>query len=389
MKLHRRRDLWFLRYGCMLGLLVFFGGCMIFSAFVSAFLFANGPFVFLLAGLLATTTAVPYASILIWADRNESEPWYLLGTAFLWGAVVATAISLVVNTTAGVVAMNVVGNEAIAGQLTASFSAPFIEELTKGVAVMFLFMLFKRDFDNVLDGMLYGALVGLGFAWLENIHYYVQAASEGGTEGMLKLGLLRGVMNGLSSHASYTGLTGMGFGLVRVLRKGILRWTLVPIFWGMAMFAHFMWNTFVGVVIQATGAESEAGVLLLGIPVAIIVLQSPFMLLLAFAVGLSWLHEDRVIRRQLTAEPVEVVHPDEIARLVPARKRFFWSFLRFFGRGPIHWWHHRQLERDLVRLAFEKWHVENEPGLGWGIEEDADIHELRTAILHRRKKLAR
>ena len=162
--LKRRKDLWFLRYGCLLFLLGFFGLCLLISALVTNGLFAEDPLIEALAFVLATATAVPYTLLLLWFDRNEQEPLHLIIIAFLWGANVATAISLVVNTTFGALAFSVVGNPIIAEQLTASFSAPFIEEMTKGAAVMFIFLLFRRDFDNVLDGILYGALVGMGFA---------------------------------------------------------------------------------------------------------------------------------------------------------------------------------------------------------------------------------
>lgn len=386
--LHRRPDRWILRYGCMALLLAFFAACLLFSAFVNALSFAQGPWVFLLAVVLATATAGPYGALLIWTDRNRRNPLFLIGTAFLWGAVVATAISLVVNTTVGLLASGFIADPRIAEQLTASMSAPFIEELTKGAAVLFIFVLFRRHFDHVLDGMIYGAVVGLGFAWLENIMYYVNAAGGGGgTESMLKLSFLRGVLNGLSSHVCYTGLTGMGFGLFRIARRGILRWLFIPTFWGMGMFAHFMWNTFVGPVVGAVGAESDAEVILVGLPVAILVLQSPFMLLLGLSGLLSWFHENRVVRTQLSAEPAEVVHPDEIKRLVPARKRAFFSFLRFFLRGPLHWWRHRTLDRLLIRLAFEKWHIESDPSVRWTADQDADIAELRGEIIAQRRRL--
>ena len=97
-QIHRRRDWWFLRYGCLLVLVGFFFLCLIVSALVAGDLFSNGPMVTALAFVLATATAVPYSLVLLWFDRNEQEPVLLIITAFMWGAVVATAISLIVNT---------------------------------------------------------------------------------------------------------------------------------------------------------------------------------------------------------------------------------------------------------------------------------------------------
>ncbi len=386
-QIHRRRDWWFLRYGCLLVLVGFFFICLIVSALVAGDLFSNGPMVTALAFVLATATAVPYSLVLLWFDRNEQEPLLLIITAFMWGAVVATAISLIVNTAFGVAMFGVTGDAALSGQLTASFSAPFIEELTKGMAVLFLFLLFRRDFDNVLDGILYGALVGLGFAWFENVIYYVRAG-EGGVLEMAKLTYLRGVLNGVTSHAAYTGLTGLGFGLVRVLRKGVARWALVPLFWGMAMFAHFMWNTFVGPLIYVTGARSELEVYLGSLPLAVLVLQLPFVVLLLGVAFLVWRHERQLIHRYLKDEPGFVLHPEELRWLVPARRRLFYGVRVFFSEGPLQWWRTRALQQDLIKLSFVKWHHEQDEEIRWAVDQDADVLSLRDRIRRRRARMA-
>jgi RsiW-degrading membrane proteinase PrsW (M82 family) len=360
--------------------------CLLVSGFVATDLFMNGPLMTAFAFVLATSTALPYCALLLWFDRNEQEPVLLVLTAFMWGAVVATAVSLVVNTAFGAAMMGVTGDAWLSGQLTASFSAPFIEELTKGAAVMFLFLLFRRDFDNVLDGMLYGALVGLGFAWFENVLYYVRAG-EGGVTEMLKLTYLRGFLNGISSHVAYTGLTGLGFGLVRVMRKGVLRWAFVPLFWGMAMFAHFMWNTFVGPLIYATGATSETVVYLVSLPIAVLVLQSPFVLLLLGVALLVWRHERRLIVKYLDAEPDHVVHPDEVRTLVPARRRAWNSARRFLSHGPLTWWRYRGINSDLIKLAFVKWHHDRDDEIRWTVDQDADVISLRDRIRRRRARI--
>ena len=385
-QIYRRRDWWFLRYGCLLVLVGVFVLCLLVSGFVATDLFMNGPLMTAFAFVLATSTALPYCALLLWFDRNEQEPVLLVLTAFMWGAVVATAVSLIVNTAFGAAMMGVTGDAWLSGQLTASFSAPFIEELTKGAAVMFLFLLFRRDFDNVLDGMLYGALVGLGFAWFENVLYYVRAG-EGGVTEMLKLTYLRGFLNGISSHVAYTGLTGLGFGLVRVMRKGVLRWAFVPLFWGMAMFAHFMWNTFVGPLIYATGATSETVVYLVSLPIAVLVLQSPFVLLLLGVALLVWRHERRLIVKYLDAEPDHVVHPDEVRTLVPARRRAWNSARRFLSHGPLTWWRYRGINSDLIKLAFVKWHHDRDDEIRWTVDQDADVISLRDRIRRRRARI--
>ncbi len=373
------------RYGCIFTL----GSFLLFTSMCSGLfglaVFAGTPASFSLATVLASLTAVPYCALLLWLDRNEKEPWALIIIALLWGAATATFISGMFNDAFGSLALSAVGDPNLAHQLTASFSAPFIEELTKGFAVMMIFFLFRRDFDNVLDGMLYGALVGLGFAWFENILYYVNAGEAGGYGEMVKLAWVRGIVSGMGgSHAAYTGLIGLGFGLVRVARRGVLRWALIPLFWGMAMFAHFAWNTFVSLFIVS---DSEAVTLLVSLPVATLVLQGPFLFLLLLVVVLVWRHENGIILRYLQDEPEDVVTDAERLALVPARRRAFSGLKRLFTRGPFSWWRQRALEQDLVRLAFTRWHHVSDQEVTWVADQDADVLTLRARIRRRRAAL--
>lgn len=366
------------RYGCMavLGLFLMFSTMC--SGLLGLSIFAGTPLEFTVATLLALATAVPYCIVLLWIDRNEKEPAWLIITALLWGAAGSTFISGIFNDLFGMAALEAVGDAAVAGQLTASFSAPFIEELTKGFAVMALFLLFRKEFDNVLDGVLYGALVGLGFAWFENIIYYVRAGEMGGLLEMGKLAWLRGIVSGLGgSHAAYTGLTGLGFGLVRVSRRGLLRWLWVPFFWGMAMFAHFAWNTFAGLFVVNS---SEAMTLLVGLPMATVVLQGPFLLLLIIVVVAVWRHENKIILLHLQGEPDDVLTDGERMALVPARVRVFAGLKRFFTRGPVAWWKQRRLEHAQIELAFIKWHHHEDQETTWNPDDDADVLAARARV---------
>ena len=42
--------------------------------------------------------------------------------------------------------------------------APLVEESLKGLAVLLIMWLLRAEFDDVRDGIVYGALVGLGFS---------------------------------------------------------------------------------------------------------------------------------------------------------------------------------------------------------------------------------
>ena len=103
-----------------------------------------------------------------------------------------------------------------------------------------IFFLWKRDeFDNVLDGIIYAAMAGLGFAMTENVLYYGKALATGGLGASLFTFILRGVVSPFA-HPLFTSMTGIGLGIARQSRKGSpLKW-LAPI--GgicLAMFLHF------------------------------------------------------------------------------------------------------------------------------------------------------
>jgi len=333
---------------------------------------------------VAVCLGLPHVAVILWVDRNESEPPLLLATAWLWGAVMATGMSMIVNTTFGGIALGVLGDEGIAGQLTASFSAPPVEEFTKGAALHLIYLFFRRNFDNVLDGIVYGALVGMGFAMFENFIYYMTPFLEGSETPVadwFTLVFVRGVVTGVGTHWCFTALTGAGFGLMRVQRRGFLRylWPVAGLI--LAMFAHFAWNTFTGLFIL--DPEDTLLTLLVSIPIAVVFLQFPFILLIGVVASLTLWHEAVLIRRYLGEERNSVVLPGEIDRLVPARRRFFYNVWLLASGRFGDWWTTVLRNRLLVQLAFARWHMEKEEEAG--VDEEAGWHARR--VMEIRKAL--
>ncbi len=337
--------------------------------------FLGDPVLATLSAIAAVVLGIPYAVMIVWLDRNQREPPLLLLSAFMWGAVVATMFSFIVNTFVGVVLYGLTGSEVVSGLLTASFSAPLIEELSKGAAMVVLYVLFRNHLDNVLDGVVYGALIGLGFAVFENFHYYT---SQPNLFEAMKLVFMRGVITSPGTHACFTAITGAGFGLMRVSRVGAGRWAYPPIAVALAMFVHFSWNSFAMFFLS----ESLLETLLIGLPTAVVVIQLPFVGLVLLVSALALWHERSIIERYLGEEGGNVVLPDDLPNLVPARKRTLKGmrlFLSFDFRG---WNLFRKRCNHLVELAFEKWHMDKEAALG---EEVAELHARR--VVHLRKQL--
>jgi len=364
--------------------LVLILGLLIFGV-EGVFAVAEEPSRFALANGLAFATAIPYALLLLWIDRNEQEPIALVVVALLWGAVVATLLSGMVNVGFREVVQDEVVIPGVARTLSSTISAPFIEELTKGAAVMFIFLLFRDEFDNLLDGILYGALVGLGFATVENVGYYMEVGETGGLKAMLQLAWLRGVLNGLAGHATYTALIGCGFALVRTARTGWARWLYVPLYWFLAMLLHYLWNRFAGDFVLTS---DPALTYTLWYPAASLVLHLPFTALLVVTVALVWRQEQQVILTYLVGEDEDIVTAEERRALVPARRRLREGLLRLFSEGPVSWWHHRRLEYELIELAFARWHLDEDPRVDWTADQDEDIHRLRERVRRRRARLA-
>src|SRR6266496_6621870 len=96
-----------------------------------------------------------YAAFINWLDRYEKDPKLLLGAAFVWGMVIAAGGAFILNTAFGIVIYGLTGSEGAAEFGTASIVAPIIEEGLKGLAVLIVFLMFRSEFDSVLDGVIY------------------------------------------------------------------------------------------------------------------------------------------------------------------------------------------------------------------------------------------
>lgn len=347
------------------------------------FSFALSPAWALASLIFAVALGLPHVGVILWLDRNEPEPWWLLIMAWAWGAILATGLSVVVNTLFGGLAQSVFGDPALSAQLTASLSAPLVEELTKGAALVVLYLFFRSHFDNVLDGIVYGAMVGMGFAMIENFIYYMGPILEGADDaavGWASLVVLRGVITGVGTHWCFTAITGAGFGLHRVMRRGWLR-TIVPVLGlSFAIFAHFAWNTFTALFIVFP--DDVLLTFFVSIPLAVIVIQVPFVLIVLTVATLSSWHEGVLIQRYLHNERQGVVHRGELARLFPPRRRLAHAALLLLQGRVGRWWRFRRRNRLLVQLAFELWHLDKEDVEDG--EEHASTHARRVVDLRRR-----
>ncbi|MFS3127845.1 PrsW family intramembrane metalloprotease [Nocardioides sp. Bht2] len=198
------------------------------------------PSTLVLAALLAFVPVGPLLACYLWLDRYEPEPRSLLAAGLAWGAFVATLGAIVVQGIGGFV----VG---WTDQFSLVVVAPVVEEATKGFFILMLLWWRRHEFDGVLDGLVYAGMVGIGFAYTENILYL--AAAYSGTDGenpggLAEVGVLF-VLRCLASpfaHPLFTAFTGIGLGLAVASRS---RWVkaLAPLVgYLLAVGMHAAWN---------------------------------------------------------------------------------------------------------------------------------------------------
>ncbi|GAA3977752.1 PrsW family intramembrane metalloprotease [Actinomadura viridis] len=192
------------------------------------------------AGLVLAILPIPLlVSLVLTLDRLEPEPPRMLVFSFMWGAGVAVLGALVFNTLGMLYVTVPVFGEAKAHFVSATFGAPVVEELLKG-AVLFGMLWFRRnEIDGFVDGIIYAAMVGFGFAMMENVTYYARAFDQNGAEGLQAIFVLRGIIAPFS-HPLFTSMTGLGVAWAATHRTHRVLAPLLGLL--AAMLLHGLWN---------------------------------------------------------------------------------------------------------------------------------------------------
>lgn len=201
-----------------------------------------GPGGVVVGALCALLPVGPVVATFLWIDRWEPEPPRLLLFAFLWGACFATLSALLINSGAALLIDRLTGAGDVYG---AVFVAPVVEEAFKGAFLVLLLLFRYREFDGVVDGIVYAGLVAAGFAFTENILYIGRAFAEDAMAGqsgaVLGVLLVRGVLSPFA-HPLFTAMIGIGAGIAARNRGFGVRVGSVAVGYLAAVTLHALWN---------------------------------------------------------------------------------------------------------------------------------------------------
>ncbi|HEX6844230.1 MAG TPA: PrsW family intramembrane metalloprotease [Actinomycetota bacterium] len=271
-----------------------------------------------LSWLLLALYATPVFVLVYRLDLYEREPLSLVFGAFAWGALAATSLSLQAVGWDQVV-VSLFGPE-VAARWGAAITAPLVEETLKGAGIVLLYLIARDEFDDTMDGFVYGAICGLGFALVEDVLYFM--AVFGGTPaGVLQGFYLRVISSGLYGHVLFTGLTGMGIGYFvsrRVARPLATRLKVAIGLFALGVVGHFIWNS---PLLEFMPAQ-PTGVGWLLVPVAFAVKGMPVLLLVLLALRLAHGQERSWLDASLSGElPHEGISAEELAVLREPKAR--------------------------------------------------------------------
>ena len=258
--------------------------------------------------ILAAIPVAPLVACYLWLDRYEPEPRSLLVLGLGWGAFVATAGALLIQLFDSVI----FGAD---DAMLTGVVAPVTEEAAKGLFIVLLLLFRRQELDGVLDGLVYAGMVGIGFAFTENILYLTSAymgsgGHPGGLGGAVGLFVVRCVFSPFA-HPFFTSFTGIGVGIAVGSRSRAVRVVAPLAGYAVAVVAHASWNS----SLMLDGGRNAVSTYLF--------LMAPaFLLLIGFAVW-SRRREGRILTEALTdCARRGLLDPAEVPWLarIPARR---------------------------------------------------------------------
>ncbi|UFU05693.1 PrsW family intramembrane metalloprotease [Ruania halotolerans] len=257
------------------------------------------------ASILSLIPLAIVGAAVLWVDRWEPEPRLLLAAAFVWGGGISVWLASLMNAPIGSLLGNALAPSMPAEVMPAIFGAPVVEEWWKGLGVLLIFLLRRRQFNGPVDGIVYAAVIAAAFAFVENIQYLGGAGDDVA---------FTFIMRGLASpfgHLIYTACIGVALGVAsRQKSKWAWLW-LMPLGYLGAIALHAAWNGF------ASYTQSLADIAALFVFVN-------WLPLVVWAIILVWLRKNEVklVGQRLSEYvPSGWLVPQEVAMLTSLQGR--------------------------------------------------------------------
>lgn len=316
-------------------------------------------FILAIASLFAAVLPMfTYLIIIWWLDRNEREPFWILLLNFFWGATGAVILgimgSIIFQIPISVILQTVSDGDIskLVDLSGAIITAPIVEEFTKGIFL--IIMSLQKNFDGVVDGVVYGGAIGLGFGMTENFMYFLSYGST--PANWLMLVIVRTVFSAVM-HCMSQATFGAFIGFAK-FKPTIFKFLFIPVGFLSAVFLHFAWNLTV----------SFEDTSLLGMIFLVIYFFSLFAI---FQVSLFM--ESRTIMKELREESGFGVIPSEHLNYIPyVSKRFK------YGWCPVGV-DQKNYVQTAIKLGLRKYQSKNSKG-NTKISYERDVELLRYNI---------
>lgn len=337
-------------------------GVLLWLLVIDVFLYTQsaGPGVAIVCTLACIPTTAFGLFVVRRMDRNHKEPWRLVLVAAAWGAIVATSLVVWGETIWEQSAQHaLVPGPGLDTSL--AFMAGILEELAKGTAVLLLFLIMRNEFDDVVDGIVYGAAVGLGFNFLESISYMTNVYSIFNAEGFGAAAAAiqwygRQVLGLFFGHATYTAYIGAGVGIARQLPHRRQKVLAIVAGFIIAIAAHFAWDawaTFFPVDNTLFG--------LVEIHLRTLIMNGPFtaglIALLIFGIRFEGMNLLDQMRKE-AASGQGAILPEEVSILSNPWRRLRARMQAFSRAGFSGYLKVSRLQTAQLDLAMERWHRE-------------------------------
>jgi hypothetical protein len=242
----------------------------------------------------------------------------------------------------------------------------------------------RNEFDDVVDGIVYGAAVGLGFNYLESISYMTNIYAIFAPEGIggVAAGIqwyARQVLGLFFGHATYTAFIGAGVGIARQLPN--MRQKILAIVAGfiVAIAGHVAWDAW-----AAQFPLGDGVLVLVGIHLRTLVLEGPFTAALIALLIFGIRYEGQNLREQMLKEAATesgAILPQEVPILASPWQRLKQRLQALSRQGFRAYFAIARLQTAQLDLAMERWHRERKE-IDTPLEAEQELRQRVIQLRH-------